>query len=149
MARPREHDRMQIAKDLLEWAKQSDSINLNKFCANNLIAPSKLSLFAKEDEIFRQAYELSKAFIAYRREEWLNQESLHVKAYDLNAATYDYFLREEKRLQAEFEANLKKETETNVSEEVKQMFSQTMNQLSSLQSERKIAESKIKIDTKS
>ena len=37
MARPREHDRDKIASDLLEWAQKEDSINLNKFCAMNLL----------------------------------------------------------------------------------------------------------------
>ena len=35
------------------------------------------------------------------------QNKLHVKAYDLNATTYDYFLKQERRAQAEFEHELK------------------------------------------
>jgi hypothetical protein len=109
--RPREHDRDAIALALVQWAKQPDSINLNKFCALNEIPPSYLSMWSKDCNKFHEAYELAKTFIAYRREEMLNVEMLHVKAYDLNATTYDYFLKEEKRRQAEFESNLRKQEE--------------------------------------
>jgi len=107
--RPREHDRNQIANDLVEWAKLPDSINLNKFCALQSIAPSKITIWASECDMFRKAYELAKAYIAYRREEMLTADKLHVKAYDLNATTYDHFLKQEKREQAKFEASLEKE----------------------------------------
>ncbi len=96
--RPRVHDREQIAIDIIEWARRPDSINLCKFCAlyDPIIPPTKLTLWAKEDNSFREAYESAKLFLGFRREEWLNQEHLHVKAYDLNAETYDHFLKEEK-----------------------------------------------------
>lgn len=108
--RPREHDRVQIAKDIVEWAKKEDSINLCKFCAlyEPPIPPQKLTLWSKECNNFREAYDTAKMFLGFRREEWLNAEVLHVKAYDLNAQTYDYFLKEEKRQLAEFENGLNK-----------------------------------------
>lgn len=113
MGRPREYDRDQIAKDLIEWAKLPDSINLNKFCAlhDPIIPPSYITDWARECKNFSAAYESAKLFLGFRREEMLNSEQLHVKAYDLNATTYDYFLKEEKRKQAEFESSLKKDEE--------------------------------------
>ena len=113
MSRPREHNREQIAIDIVEWARKLDSINLCKFCAlyDPPIPPYKLGVWSKEDDKFRIAVDTAKAFLGFRREEWLNQEMLHVKGYDLNAETYDYFLKEEKRQKAEFESNLKKEEE--------------------------------------
>ena len=111
--RPREHDRDAIALELLEWAKLPDSINLNGFCCTREppISPSFITRWAKECDRFKQAYETAKAFLGDRREKMLNMEMLHVKAYDLNASTYDQFLKEEKRLQAEFESNLRKQEE--------------------------------------
>lgn len=135
--RLRKHDRSQIALDMLDWAKKEDSINLNAFCAMQELTPSKLSQWSKESELFRQAHEISKAHIGARRETWLNTGMLHVKSYDLNASVYDYFLKEEKRLYAEFEALLKTQTENNVPDDIKDMFKDTMNQLSSMQAERK------------
>ncbi len=109
MVRPREHDRDQIAIDIVEWAKRPDSINLCKFCAyyEPIIPPSKLSIWAEECKEFRKAYESAKVFLGFRREEMLNQETLHIKAYDLNATTYDYFLKEEKIKTAERDAKIK------------------------------------------
>jgi len=109
--RPREHDRDQIALELIEWAKQPDSINLCKFCCTREppLNPRRITDWAKECDNFRGAYDTAKAFLGARREEWLNQEHLHVKAYDLNATTYDIFLKEEKQDQQKFESKLKTE----------------------------------------
>lgn len=110
MGRPREYDRDAIAQSILEWAQKETSINLNGFCTTHdpLIPPSYLSIWANEDDEFSKAYETAKAFLACRRENKLANNELHVKAYDLNAGVYDYFLREEKRREKEFESELKK-----------------------------------------
>lgn len=112
--RPRIHDREQIAKELIEWAEDSESINLNKFCCTRKppLAPSMITNWARECDNFQRAYETAKAFLGARREEMLTENKLHVKAYDLNANTYDYFLKEERRAEKEFEASLK-EIESN------------------------------------
>lgn len=109
--RPREHDRDQIALDLIEWAKKDDSINLNAFCCSrdHPLAPSMITNWARECDNFKRAYEFAKTFLGVRREKLLNNGRLHVKAYDLNACTYDYFLAEEKREQKKFEASLEKD----------------------------------------
>jgi len=112
--RPREHDREQIAKDLIEWAKLQESINFNKFCCTREppIPASKLLIWAKECDEFRCAYETAKAFLASRREEWLSKDQLHVKAYDLNATVYDLIAKDEKMSMATFDSSLRKEAET-------------------------------------
>jgi hypothetical protein len=109
--RPREYDREKIAKDLIEWAKKPDSINLNKFCCSQQppLNPRRLTEFAGEHDYFLEAYETAKSYLAARREEKLTSNQLHVKAYDLNATTYDYFLKQEKRAQAQYESELKKQ----------------------------------------
>lgn len=121
MARPREHDRDQIAKDMLIWARKDDSLNLNGFCGwyEPPIAPSKITIWAKEDDWFRKAYECVKAILAIKREQKLSDGTLHAKAYDLNARVYDHFLKEEWKESLSYEAQLKlKEVET-VTEEQK------------------------------
>lgn len=109
MGRPIERDRKKIAKELLEWAKLSDSINLCKFCCTRdpPLAPSKLCHYAKEDENFRQTYETAKSYLGARREYLLTNNQLHVKAYDINSSTYDYFLKEERREDAKYNSDLK------------------------------------------
>jgi hypothetical protein len=109
MGRPREHDRKQIAQDLIEWAKQPDSINFNKFAAyyEPIFPVSKLRAWASECDDFRSAYECAKNFLAFRREEWLNKGTLHVKAFDLNATVYDLQHKDDKIETAEREAKIK------------------------------------------
>jgi len=136
MARPREHDREKIAEDLIDWAKKEDSINLNKFCCTREppIAPSKISIWASECDKFRKAYEQSKAYIGARREEMLTKGTLHVKAYDLNANTYDYFLKQERREQAKFDSDLSKEVAKQISKEDMSRFEQFIQSFQALQS---------------
>ena len=134
--RPRKHDREQISIDLIEWAKKPDSINLCKFCAlyDPPIPPSMITNWAREDEEFRRTLETARAFLGFRREEWLNTENLHVKGYDLNASTYDFFLKEEKRQQAEFESSLKKEeTQQNAGPVLLESFQALMSMMQQFQ----------------
>ena len=149
--RPREHNREQIAIDIIEWARKDDSINLNKFCAwyEPPIPPTNLAIWANQCQEFRKAYDTAKAFIAYRREERLNENGLHVKAYDLNATVYDLLMREERRLQAEFEASLKAQEVQQGTEEQNNMFKELMNQLASNRSSAKMPDSTNNNDNKS
>lgn len=112
--RPREHDREKIGLELIEWARKQDSVTFNKFCCTREppIPASKLLQWAKECDKFRATYETAKAFLACRREEWLSQELLHVKAYDLNANVYDLFAKDEKRDNSAYEASLRKEEDS-------------------------------------
>lgn len=111
--RPREHDREQIAKELIEWAKKDSSINLCEFCFTREppLTPSTIAHWSNESEQFRQAVDIAKCAIGCRRERKLTNNELHVKAYDLNANTYDYFLKQEKREHAKYEADLSKEVD--------------------------------------
>jgi len=146
--RPRTHNREQIAKDIIEWARKPDSINLCKFCAyyDPPIHPSKLANWAKECEKFRQSYDIAKLFLGSRREEWLNQDLLHVKAYDLNATNYDYFLKEEKRSQQEYENTLAKAIHEVATDDQKKQHSELIQQLKDLQAARKTASKSSNID---
>jgi hypothetical protein len=153
--RPREWDRDQIIRELIEWAKKHDSINLNKFCGTRepMLDPSKLSQWARESEGFRRSYWAAKTLIGARREEWLSSEKLHQKAYHLSNKTYNYFDKEEDReeytFQKELDAKIGKEVASTANEDVKSRLDATLNQLSELQSSLNKAKSKIKSDEKS
>jgi len=139
VGRPCEFDRVQVAKDMIEWAKQPDSININKFCAlhDPIIPPATFTRWRDEDPEFRAAYECVKLFLAFRREEKLNSEQLHVKAYDLNATVYDYFLREEKLLMMKHESDLKAKSEqAKYDLESLKQLSAVMDQIKSTQSDK-------------
>lgn len=134
--RPRIHDKDAIAKALLEWAAKEDSINLNGFCVSldPPIPPQYITRFADECEGFREAYNTAKAWLGERRERKLKNGELHVKAYDLNAAVYDYYLKKEKREDREHEAKTRRENEHYDPELAKQAMSM-MNQLRDAQDE--------------
>ena len=151
MGRPRVHDRDQLAAELIEWAKQEDSLNLNGFCCSRdpPIAPSKLTIWSRECPNFCKAYETAKAFIGYRRELKLSKNELHVKAYDLNAAVYDYFLKEERRQQARFESELRNQENKPISTESLENLKLLHNQLESLRSDSNKATNSISSEDKS
>lgn len=143
--RPREHNREQIFADLIEWAKKDDSINVNKFAAyyEPPFPVRKLSEWSRENPEFRLSYEIAKNFLAFRREEWLNSEQLHVKSYDLHASVYDLALKEERREQAEFESKLNADDRHNFTEEQELKHIALLQKISALQSDRKIADKTI------
>lgn len=127
--RLREHDRNQIALDMIEWAQKDDSFNLNGFCGMKLLPPSKISIWAKEDDFFCKAYEVTKAILAERRERGLREDKLHVKAYDLNSSVYDHFLKETRMEMSKFEAMLKLEDLEKLPTEVLDKFTALMAQM--------------------
>lgn len=133
LGRPREWDRTEIAIKMLEWAKDERNINLCGFSADNLIPSPKILEWARTDEDFRQTYELVRDFIGRRREERLTKGELHVKAYDLNAMTYDAHLRAEIRGQLEFDYKLKSRAEIDVNESTVKQFDALNQQLLFLQ----------------
>jgi len=146
--RLREHDRNQIALDLIEWAQLDTSTTMLGFCAGKLISPNKITDWAREDEFFRVAYDIAKACVGERREKKLSDGKLHVKAYDLNAAVYDRFLKEERQEMAKFEALLKFVEEQNQNPEVIEKFDALMDLMKKAQ-ERKIEEINKSVDNKS
>lgn len=136
--RPREYERLETAENMLKWALKDDSLNLTGFCAEYLIPSSTILQWSKEPteegRQFQRAYNLVKDILGNRREKRLTDGALHTKAYDLNAKVYDAFLRDESRVQAEFEARLKAEEAKAHTETEEKHYKDVMGQLSSLQS---------------
>lgn len=91
--RPREFDLNEYADKLLDWAKLPDSFNFNGFCALNLISPKRISEWAKINDAFSEAYEITRSILADRREKGLVEGKVHTKAYDLNVTVYDEFTK--------------------------------------------------------
>jgi hypothetical protein len=134
-------DREEIAEKMLVWAAKDTSRNLNGFCAEIKIPPSNITRWAKENEIFCQAYEIVKAILAERREEGLVSGAVHVKAYDLNVKVYDAFLKEESREEKIFESSLKSGEGEEINQEIKDKQDAILAQISSLQASSKASRS--------
>lgn len=145
MGRPREHDREQIKIEMIEWARLPDSINFNKFCCTREppMAASSLLKWAKESDDFRATYEIAKAFLGARREEWLSSEQLHVKAYDLNVNVYDLIAKEEKKENSTFELSLRKQENIEPQDNQKDLMASMMNLLISMQQDNQALRSSV------
>lgn len=110
MVCPRTYDRDKVERDLFEWSKKDTSVNLCGFCDEFDLDPDVLLKWAKADlDGLGRTYRLAKARLGSRRELKLKNGDLHTKAYDLNAATYDLFLKEEKMAMLKYESDLSKE----------------------------------------
>lgn len=107
--RPREHDRNQIAADLLEWSTNPTAFNLIQFTRPRLLNVNMLPNWAAEDDGFREALELAKQSIAMNRFEATLEGALPYADYAKNEAQYDpmrdRFQQRERRL----ELTMKKE----------------------------------------
>ncbi len=147
--RPREYDRASIAEELIKWAKLPDSVNLCGFCCSRdpPLDPNKVTQWALEDDEFRKAYRTAKAFLGNRREQMLSADLLHSKAYDLNAKTYDHFLKDEHRQQMEFESALASKENASYSEKDAQRLDAFTNQVSKLSDALNNSRNNIKSDT--
>lgn len=127
--RPVEYDKSAIAKKMVDWAKQEDSININKFCAYNDLPSRTFLEWVSADTEFSRAYDLVKTHLAFRREERLNSGELHVKAYDLNATVYDQFTRAEKISMDDMDAERKKKVAEVSTESLSKMLKCSSDQI--------------------
>ncbi len=114
LGRPRTIDREELQNNMIEWAAKDTSINLCGFCAEYSLDPDYVLKLSKIDEDFGRTYRMVKSVLGSRREHKLKEGELHNKAYDLNAATYDLFLKEERLDQLKYESALKKEEASSV-----------------------------------
>lgn len=115
MGRPREYDRENIFKQLLEWVQLPNSLNLNAFCygCEPKISPRKLLSFVDEDDNFRELYEIAKSCVAARREEANCDKLLSDAAYGRSARYFDYFEKQHWKKEKVFESHLRKEEDQN------------------------------------
>lgn len=93
--RPREHDYIKEAEELLEWSLLEDSINLYAFVDRKTYLPSELSEFANRCPVFAEALKKAKSRIALRRERMLCSGKLHIAAWGRSARMYDGLLKEQ------------------------------------------------------
>ncbi len=115
MGRPREYDREDIFRQLLEWVQLPNSLNLNAFCygCEPKISPRKLLAFVDEDKDFQELYEIAKSCVSARREEANCDKLLSDTAYNRSARYFDYFERQHWKKEKQFESSLRKDEEGN------------------------------------
>ena len=106
--RPREYDPDLIAEELLQWAKEEESINFTQFCADRGYLPSLIWRLEQEHEDFAYAYTIAKMKLAERRERFLNSNLLNYGAYQRYQSGYDPFLTKSEDSEKDKDAARKK-----------------------------------------
>lgn len=151
--KPRTYDRDDVEEKLLNWVKKEEAINMMGFSAEHLIPPSVILKWVRADpDGFGQTYDTVRSIIGMRREQRLSEGTLHTKAYDLNSSHYDRYLKEDQKEDKSFEIKSKVEAFKNVDPEDTARLTTAMSiidQLQSLASERKIADTSIITEEKS
>jgi hypothetical protein len=110
--RPREYDREEIFKQLLQWAELDTSINLNEFCfffCNPKVSLKTLIVLSKETPEFSESYAIAKCACHVRRERANSLKTLSDAAFNRNARRYDYLEMEGYIEEKTFESSLRKD----------------------------------------
>ncbi len=109
IGRPSKYDLKAIAKELVEWSQNPDSLKFTMFSAPRMLNLQRFPEWAKKDEDFAEALAISKQFLDINRFNAAANEMMPEKWYSKNERIYDplhaYDYREEKR----FESGLRKE----------------------------------------
>ena len=149
--RPRTYDTEFIEKEaqaFYEWADTEEAIVFREFAPIRGYPSGKLYQWEKESEVFRNAFHYAKDVIGIRREKSI-MENKSDKPYLKYANWHDEEIDKHEKSQLKFEADLKKQTTEEVSDEYKTLMSTVMNQLRSIQPERKQSNISSNDETKS
>jgi len=90
--RPKEYDYTVVMKELDEWSKLDDSINIVGFCASHGYLADVIRRMIRDYEDFENTYLLAKMRLADRREKLLNSEKLNYGSWNRYQKMFDPFL---------------------------------------------------------
>lgn len=109
LGRPSQYDLKAIAKELVEWAQNPNSIKFTMFAAPRHLNLQRFSEWAKKDEDFAEAYTLAKQYLDINRLNIIIQQVLPETWYSKNERIYDPIHEEHYRQDKKFESGLRKE----------------------------------------
>jgi hypothetical protein len=92
--RPREHDREDVARQMIEWAKREDSLTLTGFSAKTMISSTIIRNWRSLDPNFRALTDIIYDIIAERRERKYNAGEIKDRSYSIHSRVYDGYLDE-------------------------------------------------------
>lgn len=147
--RPREYDRDEEARALIEYANKDDSIILRKAFLSRGYTQEKALTWCQDTPSFREAYEYASQLIGARREELAALGQFQFGVFSKYAYIYDKQLDKAECDRLAYESKLKSQEASQVGEKVSQHLDQVLAQVSSLQSARANSISKDKADAKS
>lgn len=109
--RPTEHDYLQIAKDLEEWALKEDSIHFSQFAIEQGFSTRQLWNFSQLSDVLRDTMAKTKDHLNMKVREKLNdpEQDYHEKLALRDIYNYDALHREQCRDDKKFESKLTKD----------------------------------------
>ena len=111
IGRPSQYDLKAIAKDLVEWAQQPDSLKFTMFAAPRHINLQRFPEWAAKDDDFADAYALAKQYLDVNRFKAAAQEVMPEQWYSKNERIYDAVHDHHYRQEKKFESERKKDEE--------------------------------------
>lgn len=111
LGRPSQYDLKAIAKDLVEWSQQPDSLKFTMFSAPRHLNLQRFSEWADKDEDFAEAYALAKQFLDINRFKAAASELMPENWYSKNERIYDPLHDGHYRDEKKFESKLRKDEE--------------------------------------
>lgn len=111
IGRPSQYDLKQIARDLVEWAQQSDALKFTMFAAPRHINLQRFPEWAAKDDDFAEAYALAKQYLDTNRFKAAATEVMPEQWYSKNERIYDPVHDHHYRQEKKFESDLRKEEE--------------------------------------
>lgn len=109
IGRPSQYDLKAIAKDLVEWAQNPDSLKFTMFAAPRHINLQRFAEWAKKDDDFAEALSLAKQYLDINRFKAAAQEIMPETWYSKNERIYDPIHEDHFREEKKFESNLRKQ----------------------------------------
>jgi hypothetical protein len=150
--RQKEHDRMKIVNDFIEWAKNNpDALTVPQFAVTVGIHSGMMVNWAAEDKFFREAYNIGKEYIGnnrlkatlnYNSKEENGKLKLEKSIYTQTLGNYDLDVRNYQREERKFDHDMKKAEETQGTSEQNQKIDELLTVMKSTQEALKSDESK-------
>lgn len=111
LGRPMSFDLDLLAKDLVDWSKLPDSLNLTGFACKFEFAATKFSEWANKHEVFHEALVLAKQNISQNRFKAACLDLMPTIFYSRCEGMYDPLYHEFDHSEKKFESDLKKDQE--------------------------------------
>jgi hypothetical protein len=111
--RPKEYDRIQIGKQMVEWSKNPEALTIPMFATSIGLHSGVLRVWCTQDEDFRALFITAKENVGINRLKAVSDSKLKLDPgiYNRSAHFYDMDLKEDFREEKRFDADLKKDIE--------------------------------------
>lgn len=135
--RPREHDYIALAEDLLKWSLREDALSIYGWTDDKTFSATELVAFAEREPYFAEAYKKAKERVGLRRERGVcsKEQYMNYGCWARSAWMYDPLLKMEEKAKSAYEAELSAKAAQAVPQETISSFIALNDQLTKYQEE--------------